>query len=120
MSLYYNLTGPARKALVNAVSEILGQEAAYMGTPTFSYTVGDYTIDKYGTLTRHNGFDQAGTDQLIAALVKRGIKESTDKTLDFNTLHSTAKEAIKRSIWRYDPEYEENGYELQSAAHSRY
>ena len=37
MSVPYNLTGTARKALVQTISEILGKPAVYQGAPTFAY-----------------------------------------------------------------------------------
>ena len=75
MSIFYNLKGPARKALVVAISEILNLPVKYNGAPTFSYTVGDYIIDKNGTITRHTGFNHKQTNELIAALEARGYEE---------------------------------------------
>lgn len=48
--LHYNVTGERRKALVTAISEILGKNVIYLGAPTFSYQVGFCTIDKEGTV----------------------------------------------------------------------
>jgi hypothetical protein len=51
MNLTYSVTGELRKALVTAISEYLGVDAVYNGAPTFSYTVGAYTIDRAGTVS---------------------------------------------------------------------
>ena len=51
MTLKYNVTGSARKALAGAVSEILSLPVAYMGAPTFAYAVGSCTIERDGTLS---------------------------------------------------------------------
>ena len=75
MSFYYNRTGPERKALVKAISEILGCEQVYQGAPSFAFVVGDYTIDRNGVLTRHAGSDPEQTDRLIAALAERGYEQ---------------------------------------------
>lgn len=48
--LHYRVTGERRKAQVRAVSEILGEDAVYLGAPSFSYRVGSCVIDKDGTL----------------------------------------------------------------------
>lgn len=48
--LHYNVTGERRKALVTAISEIVGKNAVYLGAPTFSYQVGFCTVDKEGTV----------------------------------------------------------------------
>ena len=50
MEFKYNVTGKDRKELVTAVSKITGQEAVYKGVPTFAFSVGDYIIDRVGTL----------------------------------------------------------------------
>jgi len=49
MELRYNVKGPARKALVTSIAEILGQEAAYQRGFDI-YKIGDYVVDKDGTL----------------------------------------------------------------------
>ncbi len=54
MTLSYNVTGPERKKLVGAISQILDAPAEYQGAPSFAYTVGDYHIDKTGTVTGPN------------------------------------------------------------------
>ena len=74
MSIHYNLTGSARKELVETISNITGYEAVYKGTPTFAYTVGDYIIDKNGTVSRHDGFNLDETDWLIIILKECGYR----------------------------------------------
>ena len=51
MTIRYNLTGKDRKKLVTAISRELGSEAIYLGTPSYAYTIGSYSIDRDGTLT---------------------------------------------------------------------
>jgi hypothetical protein len=51
MEFKYNVTGQERKSLVKAISEILDTPAYYNGAPTFSYIIGEYHIDKEGTVT---------------------------------------------------------------------
>lgn len=51
MEVAYNVTGIQRKNLVVAVSAFLGVDPEYKAAPSFAYTVGEYTIDKAGTLT---------------------------------------------------------------------
>lgn len=50
MKVQFKLTGKERKKLVDAISKELNLPADYLGTPTFSYQVGGFTIDKSGTL----------------------------------------------------------------------
>ena len=68
MKLSYNVTGTERKSLVGAISTALNAPTKYLGAPTFAYEVGDYHIDKTGTLTGADNLDledtlhQAGFD----------------------------------------------------------
>ena len=51
MKINYNVTGPKRKALVNAISQQLNTPVKYLGAPTFAYEVADYNINKNGVLS---------------------------------------------------------------------
>ena len=76
MKISYNLTGEARKNLVKAISTELNTETHYCGAPTFNYTIGDYTIDKNGTVS---GPDDRG---LIADLEGLYSLIPAEKTYD--------------------------------------
>ena len=47
----YHVTGVRRKQLVVAVSEFTNVEPEYKAAPSFAYEIGDYMVDKEGTLT---------------------------------------------------------------------
>ena len=47
----YNVTGVRRKELVAAIGEFTGAEPEYKAAPSFAYEIGEYTVDKDGTLT---------------------------------------------------------------------
>ncbi|RTR31893.1 virulence protein [Robertmurraya yapensis] len=51
MQIHYNVTGPKRKALVNAISQQLNAPVKYLGAPTFAYEVADYNVNKNGVLS---------------------------------------------------------------------
>lgn len=51
MQINYNVTGPKRKALVNAISQELNASVKYLGAPTFAYEVADYNVNKKGVLS---------------------------------------------------------------------
>ena len=57
MRIYYNLTGTERKSLVSAISQALNAPTKYLGAPSFAYEVGDYHIDKVGTVTGKDNLD---------------------------------------------------------------
>ena len=80
MNVRFNVTGSNRKALVEDISEILGQEIVYNGVPTFAYTVSNYLIDKNGTLSCPGDNNCEEVKRLLAALKERGyIPETADR-----------------------------------------
>jgi hypothetical protein len=64
MRIDYNVTGPKRKSLVEAMSQEMNSPAKYLGAPTFAYEVGNYHIDRNGLL---EGEDNPG---LVADLLR--------------------------------------------------
>ena len=67
MALYYHVTGEQRKALVAAVSAYTGTPVVYQNVPTFAYAIGEYRVDKEGTLTG------PASEALITALQAKGF-----------------------------------------------
>jgi len=67
MALYYHVTGEQRKALVTAVSAFVDTPAVYQNAPTFAYAIGEYSVDKEGTLTG------PASEALITALQAKGF-----------------------------------------------
>jgi len=57
MRIHYNLAGAERKTLVGAISQELNAPTRYLGAPSFAYEVGNYHIDKAGTLTGPDNLD---------------------------------------------------------------
>ncbi len=47
----YGATGDKRKALVNNIAAYLNTDAVYQRAPTYAYKIGEYTVDRNGTLT---------------------------------------------------------------------
>lgn len=50
MEIHYNVTGPRRKELAAAVGNFIGIAPVYMKAPTYGFAVGNYIIDRKGTL----------------------------------------------------------------------
>ncbi len=76
MEIKFNCTGAERKRLVQAISEITGENAEYQFMPTCAYTIGTMTVDKEGTLHCEDGTDISG---LLEELRKRGFVAETEK-----------------------------------------
>jgi hypothetical protein len=86
MNVRFNVTGSKRKALVGAISEILGQEIGYKGAPTFAYAVSNYLVDKDGTLSCPDDNNREEVKRLLAALKERGyIPEAAEREDSGNT-----------------------------------
>ena len=67
MALHYHVTGEQRKALVTALSAFVDAPAVYQNAPTFAYAIGEYSVDKEGTLTG------PANEALVTALQAKGF-----------------------------------------------
>ena len=81
--LHYNVTGEKRKALVRAMSEILGEDAVYLGAPTFAYGVDGYTVSRTGVVTCPDSASHEEVSQLTVSLRELGF--ALDNEEDANT-----------------------------------
>ncbi len=63
----FNVTGEQRKALVAAIGAFAGIDPVYKAAPTFAYVVGEYTVDKAGTLLGE------ASPELLATLAEQGF-----------------------------------------------
>lgn len=74
MEVKYNVCGPRRKEMVQAVSEALGGwSKQYLGVPSCSYQVGDFEITRNGTLVFADRTDAGMVEQVLKALAKAGF-----------------------------------------------
>jgi hypothetical protein len=76
MKIRFNVTGAKRKALAQAVAEILGEDYRYLGVPTFAYAFDYFIIDREGTLVFDDRMDEGKIGELVAGLAERGFEAS--------------------------------------------
>lgn len=82
MEIKYNLTGADRKALVKAISDIVGEPSKYLGAPSFAYQIGDwYTITRDGTLEVLDQADSEQVERLLENLYGRGFEAENNAGL---------------------------------------
>lgn len=81
----YNRVGTERRALVQAVSNILGEVAVYLKAPTFAYDIGFCSIDKNGVLSCKESTEPEKIEQLVYRLKEQGYEPTGDGT-DSNVL----------------------------------
>ena len=67
------VTKEERKALVKVISEFIGWKPVYKGAPGFEFVVGNYTIDRYGTLIYDERVHEADAQRLLAKLFEEGF-----------------------------------------------
>lgn len=72
MNITLNATD--RKPLVKAISELTGEKAIYMKTPTCAYKIGDYTVTRDGNLKAPDSLDAESLQQLKDALESAGYQ----------------------------------------------
>jgi len=70
----YNVTGDRRKALVRAIGEVVGCEPVYQGAPSFAFAIGNYIVDRAGTLSWPEDTHNEESVRLVAALKERGYE----------------------------------------------
>lgn len=54
LEIRFCYTGDERKQLVKSIGEFTGQSPVYQNATTFAYRIGEYKVDKCGTLTGPN------------------------------------------------------------------
>lgn len=85
MEFRFNVTGARRKELVMAIGEILDTQPKYKGAPTFSYVIGDLTVNKEGSICfdEKTGNIEITVERLLDGLDQAGFQlEVPDKQYD--------------------------------------
>jgi len=67
-----------RKEIVKAMELILGMKAKYQGPPTFAYVIGNFTVDRNGSVETDTEEEGISMKQELTA---RGIAEADETTL---------------------------------------
>ena len=80
MRLEFNRTGAERKALVQAMGEILGVKPRYLGMPTAAYEVDYFHIDRTGAVEFDGRADSEEIENLLERLAERGIAAAPMET----------------------------------------
>lgn len=82
MRVEFNRIGAERKALVTAISEILGTKAKYMGMPTTAYDFGGLIVDKTGALEFEENIFPKDIETLLQKLTERGFTAENSEDLE--------------------------------------
>lgn len=112
MEIKFNCTGAERKKLVQAISEITGENAEYQFMPTCAYTIGTMTVDKEGTLHCEDGTEISG---LLEELRKRGFVAETEKADNRLTISIPKEKLDEQTIANLDRILENKGTLIRHA-----
>lgn len=79
MEIYYQVKGTERTRLAKMLGEITKNKVEYLNTPTFAYKIGDYEVDRAGTLKLPDGADYK---MIMEKLKERGYKCVSEKNVE--------------------------------------
>lgn len=96
MKTNYNVTGAERKALVQTISDHLGEKAKYRGMPSCAYLIGDFTVTKDGTLEFDDCTDSEIVEGLYEAIATAGF--AFEEPAESATAYETADPAPLRTL----------------------
>ena len=80
MQIEFNKTGAERKALVKAISAIIGENAVYQFMPTCAYEIGCFTVTKDGALVFDDWADSDVVESLLEHLAQLGFTPAEANT----------------------------------------
>ena len=80
MIKHFNVSGEAKKRLVKLISSHLGLQSKYLGVPSCGYRIGDYTVNKDGSLSWEE--DDERTAGLLEALKAEGFSAEEDEVIE--------------------------------------
>ena len=67
MELKYEMKGAERKKLVQAIEDLTGYKAKYLGMPSAAYEVGTFTVSKEGTVKSTTDEDLENLEKILAS-----------------------------------------------------
>ena len=73
MTISCNVTGSERKRLAQALAKLTYSDPVYAGAPTFAYQVGDYTVDRIGTISCPDTIASEAISLLVEKLREQGF-----------------------------------------------
>ena len=98
MEINYNVTGPDRKRLVQAIAQILESDAKYLGVPSCAYQVDNFTISKDGILSFDDHTNRGEAEQLIERLCEMGFEAETPEVTDGLCIELPLKDTTEAAI----------------------
>lgn len=98
MEIKYNVTGPDRKRLVQAIAQILESDAKYLGVPSCAYQVDNFTISKDGILSFDDQTNSSEAERLIERLSEMGFEAEIEEVTDGLCIELPLKDTTEAAI----------------------
>lgn len=98
MEIKYNVTGPDRKRLVQAIAQILKSDAKYLGVPSCAYQVDNFTISKDGILSFDDQTNSSEAEQLIERLSEMSFEAEIEEVTDGLCIELPLKDTTEAAI----------------------
>ena len=98
MEIKYNVTGPDRKRLVQAIAQILESDAKYLGVPSCAYQVDNFTISKDGILSFDDQTNSSEAEQLIERLSEMSFEAEIEEVTDGLCIELPLKDTTDAAI----------------------
>ena len=89
MIKHFNVSGDTKKKLVKLISSHLGVESRYLGAPSFAYSIGNYTVNKDGSLSWDE--DDERTAGLLEAIKAEGFTTTEDEEVEEEEVEEKAE-----------------------------
>ena len=96
MTIYYHAAD--RKALVKAISEIIGAKPKYLGMPSVAYEIGYFTVDREGNLSFDDMAESDEVEKLIERLNEMGFiaeEQNTEQPDEHSELKADSIQTIE-------------------------
>ena len=101
MKIHYDKTGAERKEMVKVISRVTGIKANYLGMPSCAYQIGEFHLDKAGTLE----FDEIGNNEIarkvVDGLLEAGFAGGRDENI------GKVLERLDKAVSPQEPDSEE-------------
>lgn len=115
MKKNYNLAGPERKALIKKIEEFTGEKSKYLGTPTYSYQVGNFNVSRYGELSCESDADE-NAEKLVNWLSISGFTPEGGEMMEETTEENQAEITVPTEEPTEEMNTEESAADVETEA----
>lgn len=94
MEIKYKVIGSRRKQMAHKIAEITGQECRYLFLPTYAYEIGDFRVEKDGTLVIPDSADENLVELVLQEIEKAGFVREAEISIPEPEEHEEEKAEV--------------------------